>query len=388
MKTATKIVSKLLAATLALTLGAAALTSCGSGASYTDGNTEYFIGATGPLTGDASSYGISVEKGAELAVEEINAQGGLNGVTFHFEMLDDGATADKAATAYTTLYEKGMQISIGSVTSGSCASFAASSKDDKVLFMTPSASAADVIAASDYGFRVCFGDPQQGTIAADTLTKDYSKVGVIYDTSDTYSSGIYNAFEAEMTLLGKKSGTDYVVYTFNKENNKDFSTQVDGLSAEGCEVIFLPIYYTEAGLIAKRAASSGYNVPIFGCDGLDGIADQLDSSVTAQVQYITPFDVNSTDADVAAFVSAYTEKYGETPDQFAADGYDAVKILYSAMTAAGVDNVTIDPASLADLVKPVLTGGTFSYSGVTGKHMTWTTDGSCNKDANIVTLDR
>ena len=284
MKTATKIVSKLLAATLALTLGAAALTSCGSGASYTDGNTEYFIGATGPLTGDASSYGISVEKGAELAVEEINAQGGLNGVTFHFEMLDDGATADKAATAYTTLYEKGMQISIGSVTSGSCASFAASSKDDKVLFMTPSASAADVIAASDYGFRVCFGDPQQGTIAADTLTKDYSKIGVIYDTSDTYSSGIYNAFEAEMTLLGKKSGTDYVVYTFNKENNKDFSTQVDGLSAEGCEVIFLPIYYTEAGLIAKRAASSGYNVPIFGCDGLDGIADQLDSSVTAQGQ--------------------------------------------------------------------------------------------------------
>lgn len=137
MKTATKIVSKLLAATLALTLGAAALTSCGSGASYTDGNTEYFIGATGPLTGDASSYGISVEKGAELAVEEINAQGGLNGVTFHFEMLDDGATADKAATGYTTLYEKGMQISIGSVTSGSCASFAASSKDDKVLFMTP-----------------------------------------------------------------------------------------------------------------------------------------------------------------------------------------------------------------------------------------------------------
>ena len=227
MKTATKIVSKL--------LGAAALTSCGSGTSYTDGNTEYFIGATGPLTGDASSYGISVEKGAELAVEEINAQAGLNGVTFHFEMLDDGATADKAATAYTTLYEKGMQISIGSVTSGSCASFAASSKDDKVLFMTPSASAADVIAASDYGFRVCFGDPQQGTIAADTLTKDYSKVGVIYDTSDTYSSGIYNAFEAEMTLLGKKSGTDYVVYTFNKENNKDFSTQVDGLSAEGCE---------------------------------------------------------------------------------------------------------------------------------------------------------
>lgn len=388
MKTRNKIASRILAAVLACTLFTAALSSCSSSGSYTESNTEYFIGATGPLTGDASSYGTSVEKGAELAIEEINNAGGLNGVTFHFEMLDDVATADKAATAYTTLYEKGMQISIGSVTSGSCASFAASSAEDKVLFMTPSASAADVIASSDYGFRVCFGDPQQGTIAANTLTGQYSKIGVIYDTSDTYSSGIYEAFEEEMTNLGKTVGEDYVVYTFTKETNKDFSTQVDGLSAENCDVIFLPIYYTEAGLIAKRAASSNYNVPIFGCDGLDGIADQLDSSVTAQVQYITPFDVNSTDADVVAFVAAYTEKYGENPDQFAADGYDAVKILYSAMSAAGVNDVTITPSELTDIIKPVLTGGSFTYSGVTGKNMTWTEDGSCNKDANIVTLDR
>ncbi len=388
MKTGNKTVSRIFTAVLACTMLTFGMSSCGSSAGYTENNTEFFIGATGPLTGDASSYGTSVEKGAELAIEEINNAGGLNGVKIHFEMLDDVATADKAATAYTTLYEKGMQISIGSVTSGSCASFASTSAEDKMLFMTPSASAADVIAASDYGFRVCFGDPQQGTIAANTLTAEYSKIGVIYDSSDTYSSGIYEAFEDEMTNLGKTVGTDYIVYTFTKETNKDFSTQVDGLSAENCDVIFLPIYYTEAGLIAKRAAAGNYNVPIFGCDGLDGIADQLDSSVTATVRYITPFDVNSTDPDVVAFVAAYTEKYGESPDQFAADGYDAVKILCSAMSTAGVSDTTITPAELTDIIKPILTGGTFSYSGVTGKNMTWTEDGSCNKDANIVTLDR
>ncbi len=383
MKTKTKMTAML----LSVMLGASSLLSCSS-AAYTENNTEYFIGSTGPLTGDASAYGQSVKNGAELAIADINANGGLNGVTFHFEMIDDAAAADKAATGYTTLYEKGMQISIGSVTSGSCASFAATSAENKMLFMTPSASADDVISSSDYGFRVCFGDPQQGTIAADTLGVDYSKIGVIYDTSDTYSAGIYEAFEAEMTVLGKSSGTDYVVYTFNKENNKDFSTQIDGLAAENCDVIFLPIYYTEAGLIAKRAASAGYNVPIFGCDGLDGIVDQLDNSVTAQIQYITPFDVHSTDPEVVEFVDKYVAKYGESPDQFAADGYDAIMIIYSAMKEAGVSDVKIAPDALADIIKPILTGGTFTYSGITGKNMTWTDAGSCNKQANIVTVVR
>lgn len=383
MKTKTKMAAMM----LSVALGASSLLSCGQTA-YTESNTEYFIGATGPLTGDNSAYGESVKNGAELAIDEINAQGGLNGVLFHFEMIDDVAAADKAATGYTTLYEKGMQISIGSVTSGSCASFAASAAEDKVTFITPSASAADVIATSEYAFRVCFGDPQQGSIAADTLAESYSKIGVIYDTSDTYSSGIYGAFEDEMTALGKTAGTDYVVYTFNKENNKDFSTQVDGLSSEECDVIFLPIYYTEAGLIAKRAASAGYNVPIFGCDGLDGIADQIDSSVTAAISYITPFDVNSTDPDVAAFVEAYEAKYSSTPDQFAADSYDAVMIIYEAMKTGGVSDVTIAPDALSDIVQPILTGGSFTYSGVTGKNMTWTTEGSCQKDANIVNVVR
>lgn len=385
-----KTMKKLLCVGMAAALCVTGLAACGggSGKNYTANNTEYFIGATGPLTGDASAYGISVQRGAELAIDEINEEGGLNGTKFKFEIKDDAATADKAATGYTALYEDGMQISIGSVTSGSCASFASSAVNDNVLLLTPSASAANVIATGDNAFRVCFGDPQQGTIAANTLTEKYKKIGVIYDTSDTYSSGIFDAFEAELKDLGKEKDTDYVVYTFDKDSNKDFSTQVGALKSADCDVIFLPIYYTEAGLIAKAAAKNDYNVDIFGCDGLDGVVDQIDDSVKATIQYITPFDINSTDPEVAAFVEAFKAKYNDSPDQFAADGYDAVMILYNAMKAADVNDVTISASDLCDIVKDVLTSGNFTYSGITGKNMTWTTEGSCNKDANIVTISR
>lgn len=378
--------TKITCLVFALVFCAMGMISCGTSEGFVE-NT-YKIGATGPLTGDNSSYGNSVKEGAQIAIDEINANGGLNGVKFSFEMIDDVAAADKAATGYTTLFEKGMQVSIGSVTSGAAKSFGEAAKEDNVLFMTPSASAADVIATGAHGFRVCFGDPQQGTIAADELIKTYSKIGVIYDTSDTYSSGIYEAFEAQMTKLNKTKGTDYIVKTFNKENNKDFSTQVGDLKAAACDVLFLPFYYTEAGLVAKKAAQEGFNVPIFGCDGLDGIADQLDASVTAEIKYITPFDVNSDDADVKKFVEAYKAKYNKTPDQFAADGYDAVMIIFEAMKAAKVDNVNITASELTELLKPILTGGEFKYSGVTGKNMIWTAEGSCEKEANIVTLDR
>ncbi len=383
MKKALRIACAVLATVLCLLC----FTAC-SEANYTANNTTYVVGATGPLTGDNSVYGVAVQRGAMIALEEINAAGGLNGVLFSFEMIDDVAAADKAATGYTSLFEKGMQVSLGSVTSGSCASFGAEATNDGVLFMTPSASAENVIAVGENAFRVCFGDAQQGTIAAEKLTAQYTKIGVIYDTSDPYSAGIYEAFEAKMTELGKAKDTDYFVYTFTKETNKDFSTQVSEIKAKECDVLFLPFYYTEAALVCKKAAQLEYNVPVFGCDGLDGIKGQLDDTVTAVVSYITPFDVNSTDAKVKSFVDAFQKKYGEAPNQFAADGYDAMMILFEAMKQAGVNDVTISASDLADLLRPVFTGGSFKYDGVTGKNMTWGTDGSCNKDAQVVIVDR
>ncbi len=372
---------KTLSLVLVVVMSMLALAGCGGGSdSYTANNTEYFIGCTGPLTGDASSYGISVQNGAKIAIDEINANGGLNGVNFKFDIKDDQAAADKASTAYDQLFEAGMQISIGSVTSGSCEAFANKAVSDNLFFMTPSASA-EVCIAHPNAFRVCFGDPDQGVLAAQEITANYGTVGVIYDESDPYSSGIYAAFEEEMANLGK----EYIVKTFNAENSKDFSTQVEAL--KDCDVIFLPIYYTEAGLIAKAAVAKGSDAVIFGCDGLDGVAGQIDETVTNQIRYITPFDVNSTDSKVAGFVAAYEAAYATKPDQFAADGYDAVMAIYEAMKAAGVNDVTIAPDALCEMVKTAITAEDFTYTGATGT-MTWDASGAATKEPVIIELNK
>ena len=372
---------KVLAFVLALALAVCGLTACSAKKNdgYTSENTEYVIGATGPLTGDASSYGISVQQGAQLAIEEINAAGGLNGVNFRLDMRDDKADAGEAQRAYLSLYEAGMQVSLGSVTSASCEAFGTKAAEDGLFFITPSASAASVIETGDTAFRVCFGDPDQGTLAAEELTSKFKKIGAIYDTSDPYSSGIYDAFKAKMAELN----VSYIEQSFDKENKRDFSTQVSAL--KDCDVIFLPIYYTEAGLIAKTCAAKGCDAVLFGCDGLDGVATQIDASVTNKVKYITPFDVNSTDAQGSKFVSAYKAKYNTLPDQFAADGYDAVYVIYNAMKKAGVNDVKIDAASLGEIMVETVTASDFSYQGVTGK-MTWDASGACNKVPVIVEL--
>lgn len=352
-----------------------------SGDNYAANNTEYFIGTTGPLTGDAAQYGNSVKNGADLAVAEINAAGGLNGKNFKFDIKDDKAAAADAQTGYDTLYEAGMQASLGSVTSGSADAFAGRAVEDNVFVMTPSASAANVIADRANAFRICFGDPDQGVLAAEELSSKYEKIGAIYDTSDPYSAGIYEAFDAKMKELGK----EFTTQTFDAENKKDFSTQVEAL--KDCDVIFVPIYYTEAGLIAKAASAKGCDALIFGCDGLDGVKDQLDDSVKNKVSYITPFDVESKDEKVAAFVTAYTEKYGAAPDQFAADGYDAVYVIFEAMKKAGVDNVTISASELCDILVKTITAEDFSFTGVTGK-MTWDVSGAPTKEPTIVELNK
>ena len=350
-----------------------------AGDNYAANNTEYLIGCTGPLTGDAASYGISVQNGAQIAIEEINAAGGLNGVMFKFDMKDDKAGVPDAQTGYDALYEAGMQASLGSVTSGSAESFATRADEDGVFALTPSGSSDKVINASDYAFRVCFGDPDQGVLAAEELTSKYEKIGAIYDSSDAYSTGIYDAFKAKMAELG----VEYVEQSFDAENNRDFSTQVEALA--DCEVIFLPIYYTEAGLIAKACVAKGCNAVLFGCDGLDGVAAQIDETVKNSISYITPFDAASEAENVKNFVAAYEKAYGATPDQFAADAYDAVYAIYEAMKAIGVDNVTVAPNVLGDALVAQFTSADFSFSGLTGV-MTWDASGASTKVPVIVTL--
>ena len=370
--------TKLTVLVMVVCMAVAALAGCGDTAT-TGNSTEIFIGSTGPLTGDASSYGISVNNGAKLAIDEINAAGGLNGITLKFDMKDDTATAEGAATGYDNLIDNGMQISIGSVTSGSCESFASKAAEDNLFFITPSASAASVIENRDNAFRVCFGDPDQGTLAAEELTSKYTNIGAIYDSSDPYSEGIYKAFDEEM----KKLGVEYKTQSFDQENKKDFSTQVEAL--KDCDVIFLPIYYTEAGLIAKACVFKDCDAVLFGCDGLDGVAKQIDDTVKNSIMYITPFDVNSTEEVTSKFVKTYTEKYGDSPDQFAADGYDAIYAIYNAMKAAGISDANISASDLCEAVKAAITDPSFTLVGATGT-MTWDASGACAKVPQIVVV--
>ena len=222
--------------------------------------------------------------------------------------------------------------------------------------------------------------PAVTRFAAQEIAKNFTKVGCIYDNSSSYSSGIFDAFAAEM----KKIGMDFTAMTFDGDSNKDFSTQAEAL--KDCDVIFLPIYYTEAGLIAKACTAKGCTAVLFGCDGLDGIDSQIDATIKNTIKYITPFDLNSTDAFVAAFVKNFKAKYGVDPDQFAADGYDAVYAIYNAMKNAGVKDADITPADLSKAVIDAITAASFKYNGCTGA-MTWDKTGACTKEPVIVELN-
>ena len=373
---------KAMCAAMAAAMSVAAFASCGKNPA----ENKFFIGATGPLTGDTSSYGISVKQGAELAVKEINAAGGLNGYEFYFDMKDDEADATKAANGYTALYEAGMQVSLGSVTSGACEAFANEAKKDNMFFMTPSASSAKAI-QDDNAYRICFGDPDQGIISADTLAESYTKIGVIYDSSDTYSSGIYASFKEQVKT---KEGIAVTEKSFTSETAVDFSQQVSDLKNAGCEVVYLPIYYTQANLIIREAVKQSYQPDFFGCDGLDGLKALLEvdnkiADIEGEVSYMTPFDAEAQDEKTKNFVAAYKEAYKVTPDQFAADGYDAVYVLYEAMKKADVKDVKISASDLCEILKTTISADDFTFTGVTGG-MTWDASGAPAKEPVIVKL--
>lgn len=365
--------TKVLGVVLALVLVVTMFASCGGKKS----SGKIVIGGTGPLTGKAATYGNAVKNGAQMAVDEINAAGGLNGIELQLNFKDDKADPQEAATAYDQLMDEGMQISIGSTTSGSCESFAQKAQADNVLFITPSGSMASIIAERSNGFRICFSDPQQGELAAQKIAKEYAgkKIGCIYNTSDPYSSGIYDAFKAEMDKLN----TAFSTQTFNDENDKDFSAQAEAL--KDCDIVFLPFYYEAAGLVARAFTAKGSQAYLFGSDGLDGVADQVDSSVKNKISYITPLDINSKEEKVVKFVNDYKAKFGETPIQFAADAYDAVYVLFEAMKAAGVDSADISASDLCNKVAAQLTGG-LSVAGITGT-MTWDNTGAPIKELKI-----
>lgn len=376
--------SKIAAVLLAMSLCLTGLVGCGSsGKNYTEGNTEFIIGLSGPLTGDAAVYGTAVQNSAQMAVDEINAAGGLNGIQFKLIATDDTNDAAKVSTNYSSMLEQGMQVSLGTVTTKPGLEFSNLSKEDNVFFLTPSASGDD-IPKNDNGFQMCFADGNQGAVAADYANQNYAgeTIGIFYKSDDAYSNGIYKQFKENLDPSITTIDT-----VFTDANATDFSTQISSL--KDCKFIFMPIYYTPASVFMTQAKDLiAADAVYYGCDGFDGIesAEGFDiDSIPQEVTMLSHFNSKATDGAAAEFIQKYTEKYGsETLNQFGASAYDCVYAIYNAMQAAIADGkeipVTISASDLCDILKEQLNGG-FSYSGVTGENITWQASGYVDKSA-------
>lgn len=353
----------------------AALAGCSSGGS--DGGTAddgktFKIGVIGPLTGAAATYGVSAEKGAKLAAKDFSTKD----LKLSLKSEDDVADGEKAINAFNTLCDWGMQALVGPTTTGASVAVAAECGNDPETFMiTPSASSEDVTKGKDCVFQVCFTDPNQGVNAAKFLAQKYAdeKFVLFYNSGDAYSSGIADSFKVQAA----KSKLEIVdEETFKDDSATSFTNQLTKAKQAGATMIFAPIYYTPASVLLKNAKDMGYDVKMMSCDGMDGIlgVEGFDTSLAEGLLLMTPFSAD--DEKNADFVNAYKDKYGETPDQFAADAYDGVHAVAEALEEAGL-GVDADPTEVAEkLPKAMLK---ITVDGLTGK-LTWNDKGQVQKE--------
>ena len=337
------------------------------------------IGVIGPMTGDYAQYGLGVYHAAQVAAEEINANGGFNG--YNVEILDAGddqGDPEKAVNAYNDLLDKGMQMLCGTVTSGSCIAVGAEAAESTFLF-TPSGTALDCITAGSNEFRMCFTDPAQGTKSAEFIGehKLATKVAVLYDSMADYNSGVHDAFVA----AAEENGLEVVAdEAYTTDNNTDYSVQLKKIKDSGAELLFLPNYYSDNALILQQAHDAGMDdIKKFGVDGMDGIlgVENFDTSLAEGVMLLTPFSVTSEDEKSKAFVEAYeAANKNEVPNQFAADAYDVLFAMQLAANDAAItpdmSNEDISAAMSASMLN-------IELDGLTGKAK-WSEDGECDKE--------
>ena len=375
---------KISALVLSLAMCLGTFAGCSSAPNYTKDNKEFVIGVSGPLTGGAAMYGIAVQNSAQIAVDEINAAGGFNGVPFKLIVTDDMNDATKVSTNYSSMLESGMQVSLGTVTTGPALEFKNLSADDNVFFLTPSASGDDV-PANPNGYQMCFADGNQGTVAAGFVNENFAgqTIGVFYKSDEAYSKGIFEQFKSSLD-----ASVTIIETSFSDANATDFSTQIDTL--KNCEFIFMPTYYGPASLFMTQAKDIVVPSAIyFGCDGFDGIDNIEGFDITAipqAVSMLSQFNSKAEDGVAKEFIDKYVSAYGkETLNQFGASAYDCVYALYGAMKEAAAEgkkiDVTISASDLCDILKEQFENGYTLTGGVTGDSITWEKSGYVNKIA-------
>ena len=374
---------KLFGVVLTIVMVMSLFAGCNSSNGGDEGAARIKIGAIGPLTGGAAIYGNAVKNAMELAVEEVNAEGG---VQFELNFQDDAHDAETSVNAYGILMDWGMQMLVGPVTSTPAAAVAAEAEADGVFMLTPSASSVKVIEGKTHVFQMCFSDPNQGVGSADYMSEHGigKSVAIIYRSDDAYSVGIYEKFVSEAAAKGIN-----IVYTgtFEEANKTEFSSQLTAAKQAGADVLFLPIYCESIAPLMTQAASMGYDVDYFGVDGMDGIleVEGFDTSLAEGAYLLTPFSADATDEKTTHFVEAYKAKYNEVPNQFAADAYDCVYAIYEACNAEGVTADMSAQEVCSALVDQFATGK-LVFSGVTGSNMTWDSTGAVSKSPMAVVI--
>ena len=364
----------------ALTVSMAA---CGNGGGSDKGSADadtFKIGGIGPTTGDAAIYGTAVQNGIQLAIDEINEAGGINGYQIEFKFEDDQSDSEKSVNAYNTLKDWGMQMLVGTTTSTPCTAVVEETHADNMFQLTPSATAVESI-QYDNAFRMCFSDPDQGKASADYISENNlaKKIAVIYNSSDTYSSGVYQKFAEQAKTLG----LDIVAAeAFTADSKTDFSVQLQKAKDAGAELVFLPIYYQEASLILAQANKMGFAPKWFGCDGMDGLLalDGFDAALAENLMFLTPFTADAEDEATQKFVSDFAAFKG-TPNQFAADAYDCVYVIKEAAEKAEL-TPDMSVSDMSDALKKAMTE--IKVDRMTGKSITWSEDGEPTKDPTVV----
>ena len=349
------------------------------------------LGLIGPLTGAAALYGSAVDNACQIAVEEVNAASADFQIEYKGE--DDEHDAEKSVNAYNNLKDWGVQAIVGTVTTTPCVAVSAEANSDRLFMLTPSASSPTVTEGKDNVYQLCFSDPNQGSASAEYIKSNglAEKVAVIYNNSDAYSTGIYQKFQEAADANGLEIVS---TTTFTDDTANDFSVQIAEAQSAGAELLFLPIYYTPASLIMQQAKSAGYEVKMFGVDGMDGILtlEGFDTSLAEGVMLLTPFSADATDEKTVSFVTKYQEKYTDIPNQFAADGYDCVYAMVAALNYyadknGGLDVTDMSYSDLCEILISVFSDSEFSVDGITGEAMTWTAAGEVNKAPKAVVIE-
>ena len=367
----------------------ASLTACGgtkeeSAAPAESGDSasgeSILLGTISPNTGNLAAYGAAIMNGVNLAVEEINAAGGVLGSQIQVINADDQGDPTECMNAFNSLVSQGVGLIVGSCTSSCTSAITDSANEEEVVLTSPSSTADSITTEDDYVFRACYADSFQGAIAAAYAKQaGYAKVGVVYCAADTYSKGLYDSFSAACEEYGVEVAA---VESTASMDVQDYTNQFAAMVNAGVELVYAPYYYDVIGpYLVTQARAAGYTGIIMGADGYDGapsyVVEGADLTAFNNVYWTNHYDPADQSALVQNFVKAFQDKYGETPIAMSALAYDCVYMYKTAIEAAG----SADPAAVRDAMADT----SLTYECVTG---TFTLDesGTPVKGATIVSF--